>query len=72
MNDPAVGAARESAAVAEAALALSGHKLDAFSCELTAKRGRRELTGGQAVEAIITRLVAAMAPASGSGAPGPR
>ena len=50
------GAAGEAAAVTAAALALAGHELDPFTRELTGKMGRGELTGDQAVEAIIARF----------------
>jgi hypothetical protein len=43
MNDPRPRAAREAAAVTEAALALAGHEMDAFTCELTSDMGRGAL-----------------------------
>jgi hypothetical protein len=57
MNDLARGTAREAAAVTDAALALAGKKIDRFTYDLTAKMGRGELTGDQAVEAILTRFI---------------
>ena len=56
MNAPAPRAAREAAEVTEAALVLAGYELDRFTSELISKMGRGELTGDQAVEAIITRF----------------
>ena len=50
-------AAREAAAVTKSALTLAGQELDSFTCELISKMGRGELTGDQAVEAIIGRFV---------------
>jgi hypothetical protein len=57
MNAAAPRAAREAAAVTEAAPALAGYKLNSFTSELMTKMGRGELTGDQAVEAIITRFI---------------
>lgn len=41
----------------EAALALAGCELHPFTRELTAKMGRGEITGDQAVATILTRLL---------------
>lgn len=57
VNDSARRDAREAAAVTDAALALAGHKIDRYTYELTAKMGRGELAGDQAVEAILNRFV---------------
>jgi hypothetical protein len=54
-------AAREAAAVTKSALTLAVQELDPFTCELISKMGRGELTGDQAVEAIIGRFVRASA-----------
>jgi hypothetical protein len=56
VNDPAIYATHEARAVTEAALALAGHSLDPFTCELIDKMGRGELVGNQAVEAILSRF----------------
>lgn len=58
MNMPSRPDAREAQAVTEATLALAGHELHPYTRELTTKMGRGELTGDQAVDAIITRFVA--------------
>jgi len=57
MNDSVSSAAREAVAVAQAALALSGHTIDEYTYELITKMGRGELTGDQAVEALLTRFI---------------
>ena len=44
------------AAVTQTALALAGHELDPFTREVTDKMGRGELTGDEAVEAIIAHF----------------
>jgi hypothetical protein len=62
MNDPVPFAAREAAAVAQAALALSGHRMDGYIYELITKMGRGELTGAQAVEAVLTRFIGSCRP----------
>ena len=62
MDVPARPAAQEAAAVTETALALAGHELDPFTREVIAKMGRGELTGDQAVEAIIARFAGASQP----------
>ena len=62
MEVPARPAAQEAAAVTETALALAGHELDPFTREVIAKMGRGELTGDQAVEAIIARFAGASQP----------
>lgn len=49
--------------VTKSALALAGQELDPFTCELISQVGRGELTGDQAVEAIIDRFVGAAATA---------
>jgi hypothetical protein len=56
VNDPATYAAQEARVVTEAALALAGHNLDPFTCELIDKMGRGELVGDQAIEAILSRF----------------
>jgi hypothetical protein len=43
--------------VTEAALALAGCELHPFTRELTAKMGRGEITGDQAVAMILTRFL---------------
>ena len=63
MNDPVPSAAREAAAVARAALALSGHTMDEYTYELITKMGRGELTGDQAAEALLTRFIGSCRPA---------
>jgi hypothetical protein len=63
VNDPAPRAAREAAAVTQTALALSGHGMHGFTYELITKMGRGELTGDQAVEAILNRFVRSWRPA---------
>jgi hypothetical protein len=62
MNDPVSSAAREAAAVTQAALALSGHRMHGYTYELIAKMGRGELTGDQAVEALLTRFIGSCRP----------
>jgi hypothetical protein len=62
MNDPIPSAAREAAAVAQAALALSGHRMHGYTYELITKMGRGELTGDQAVEALLTRFIGSCRP----------
>ena len=57
MIDPAPIAAQEAAAVTQAALALGGHRIDGFTYELITKMGRGELTGDQAVEAVVGHFV---------------
>ena len=57
VNDPARCLATEAAAVTEAALALAGCEIDQFTYALTARMARGELTGDQAVEAILTRFM---------------
>ncbi len=57
MNPP-LTAVSEAVAVTEAALALAGCELHPFTRELTAKMGRGEITGDQAVAMILTRLQA--------------
>jgi hypothetical protein len=57
MNNPAPRAEREAATATEVALALAGHELSPFTAELVSKMGRGEITGDQAVEAIVTRFV---------------
>jgi len=56
MTVPARSAAQEAAAVTQTALALAGHELDPFTREVTDKMGRGELTGDEAVEAIIAHF----------------
>jgi hypothetical protein len=62
VTGPAPCGAREAAAVAQAALALSGHGMDGYTYELITKMGRGELTGDQAVEALLTRFIGSCRP----------
>jgi hypothetical protein len=55
MSDIAPGTPKEAAAVADAALALAGYEVPPFVRDLTAKMGRGEMTGDEAVEVIIAR-----------------
>ena len=56
MNAPKPRAAREAAAVTEAALLLAGYELAPFTRDLISKMGRNEMTADQAVQAVITRF----------------
>ena len=62
VNDPVPSAAREAAAVAQAALALSGHRMHGYTYELITKMGHGELTGDQAVEALLARFIGSWGP----------
>ena len=57
MNHPGPVTADEAASVTAAALGLAGYEVHPFTWELTAKMARGELTGDQAVTAIITRFL---------------
>jgi hypothetical protein len=57
VNHPLTSAVSEAEAVTEAVLGLAGCELHPFTRELTAKMGRGEITGDQAVATILTRFL---------------
>jgi hypothetical protein len=57
VNHPLTSPVSEAVAVTEAALALAGCELHPFTRELTAKMGRGDITGDQAVAMILTRFL---------------
>jgi hypothetical protein len=57
VNHPLTSPVSEAVAVTEATLALAGCELHPFARELTAKMGRGEITGDQAVAMILTRFL---------------
>lgn len=69
VNDPANCSAEEAIAVTKAALGLAGHMIDPFTYGLTAKMAVRELTGDQAVKAILNRFVRTSRPSLGNERP---
>ncbi len=57
MNHPLTSAVSEAGAVTEAVLGFAGCELHPFTRELTARMGRGEITGDQAVATILTRFL---------------
>ena len=74
-DSAACGVAQEAAALTEAALALAGHELDAFTRKLMAEMTWGEPSGDQAVEQIIAHFAGSTVEASlavDPGSPGRR